>query len=188
MDSSLSSDLHAPDVSLDFRADRWRRAQATPEEISELAHSYADWTDEQRYSEAITIDAVSNGDMIDALERMRNAGEFTGYATAPAAPPTIEDEAGDDDGEDDGEVTGGFNAEEEAAAAHGDWKPAGSVVVDETEYPAYDLEGGWVGARIGEEDDGVHVMAPDHEALQEVIRGTLGQPAGSEQADAETGS
>jgi hypothetical protein len=67
----------------------------------------------------------------------------------------------------------------EQAAIRGPWHPSDPLTVSGVEYPAFDLDGGWVGARVGDEQDGFHLVAPSREALVEDIEQRVSKPAAS---------
>jgi hypothetical protein len=90
----------------------------------------------------------------------------------PATPPA-EAEAAEEPTEAPDEASG---EDPELAAAHGHWTPAaGFLEAGGGAHPLWDLEGGWVGTRIGDEVTGTHIIAADREALAEKVTTFLAQ-------------
>jgi hypothetical protein len=56
--------------------------------------------------------------------------------------------------------------DEEKAAQNGPWTPSNELLhAGGTAHPVWDLDGGWVGTRIGDPVTGAHVVAPDRDEL-----------------------
>ena len=67
MDASISSDPHAPDIDDSFRAERYVRAGANPNELAQVAAAHAKLSPELRYAEASWIDTHSDGDLRERI-------------------------------------------------------------------------------------------------------------------------
>jgi hypothetical protein len=77
----------------------------------------------------------------------------------------------------------------EAEALKGEWTPAADVEIDGTEYPTWDLEGGWLAILVGDEHNGVHLVGYGIEGVTSKLRAeihTTGEVVAAEQGHANT--
>jgi hypothetical protein len=188
VDSSISHDPFMPDEGADpeFREQRWARAGATPEEIAELSVSFSAMPPASKLTEARAIDGTSDIVLGQALDNMRASGDFGGLLATPAPEeetppveatgrPPVDEPPVDEPPAPEVEPT---PEQLEEAAAHGQWEPSEQPLdVGDQSYPAWDLAGGYIGTLVGDEETGLHLLAPNREELAAKVQAILDEQA-----------
>lgn len=158
-----------------FRAERWKRAGATPEELESLEAAHDEMPQDVKAAEGSAIDRASDGALAQHLgaHRMTEehpASELGGFlVTRPA--PRVEQRPFD--AREEAEA----RAQAEITAAHGEWKPRAPLNIDGTMHKAWNLAGGYVGILVGDAKHGLHVLAEDVDAAVAKVRQLVAQDA-----------
>lgn len=143
MDSSISGDPGAPDTDFDeAKTNRWKRLGASPDEIQLLR--------------SVRVDNVADADLAEHLDHLRGVGPQPGQAEVPAP----------DEDPTDPEVA----ARQRYDAVHGEWQQGGSITVDGTAHRLFNLAHGYVAALVGDERNGIHIVAKDIDELESKIK------------------
>jgi hypothetical protein len=180
----------------EFRAERWRRAGATDEQVEALEAAYDALPAAAQAAQALAIDKASDGEIGQRLHEQEEAGEYSGFTPLPpaeteeAAPganaaqspvqeagpinqppvePTTEPVEGAPPADDDGNPA----PTTEEDAAKGPWTERPDLTVGGVAYKSWDLLGGFVGALVGDATTGTHLTAANDEELVERIKALL---------------